>query len=193
MRDLVRHFDVSGISKSPAIFDIEKLKWMNGEYIRRLAPDEFHRLAMQYYDESLKNTGIDLEKVSNLLQIRTEVLSDIKPNTDFFVSLPDYDAEIYVHKKMKTTLENSLQNLKAVLSVIESITKWKSENIHDEIINLVQKLGIKNGQMLWPVRTALSGKSVTPGGAIELADILGKEETIRRIETGIQRLSQINQ
>lgn len=189
--ELKKVFDIKGINKAPAIFDIQKLTWMNGEYIRRMSPEAFHETALPYYEGVIKNKSIDLKKVSKLLQVRTEVLTSIPENVDFFDSLPDYDNGIYVHKKMKTTLENSLESLKAALPVLEGISEWNDQTIHDEIMNLVQKMGIKNGQMLWPIRTAISGKPVTPGGAFEIADILGKEETIRRIKNGIERLTAV--
>jgi glutamyl-tRNA synthetase len=128
-------------------------------------------------------------KVSKLLQLRTEVLSSIPENINFFDELPEYENEIYVHKKMKTTLENSLESLKAAVPVLEGITSWDFQTIHDSLMELVQLLNIKNGQMLWPIRTAISGKPVTPGGAMEIAEILGKDETLRRIRAGIEKLS----
>jgi len=189
LEELVKVFDIKGISKSPAIFDINKLNWMNGEYIRKMTPEKFHEKALPYYEGAIKNKDMDLTKISRVLQVRTEVLSSIPSNIDFIDCLPDYDVSLYVHKKMKTTPENSLENLKAVLPVLRGIEDWNEQNVHDAVLNLVQQMGIKNGQMLWPIRTALTGKEVSPGGAIEIADILGKEETIRRIEEGIKRLS----
>lgn len=191
LEELKQIFDIKGISKSPAIFDIPKLTWMNGEYIRKMSPDAFHEAAKPYYEGKIKNSAIDLKKVSKVLQVRTEMLTLIPENVDFFDTLPEYDNEIYVHKKMKTTFENSLESLKAALHVLEGISDWSEQVIHDEVMNLVQKLGIKNGQMLWPIRTAISGKPITPGGAFEIADILGKEETIRRIKNGIEKLSAV--
>lgn len=187
LEELEKVFDIKGINKAPAIFDMAKLSWMNGEYIRKLAPEKFHAMAMPYY-KGIKNPGIDFKKVSRILQPRTEVLTTIPENIDFIDMLPEYSCELYVHKKMKTNPENSLESLKAALPVLEGMQEWKEEVIHDALLELVQKLGIKNGQMLWPVRTAITGKSVTPGGAIEVADILGKEETLVRIKKGIEKL-----
>jgi len=186
--ELENVFHIEGISKSPAIFDMNKLNWMNGEYIRKMSLEEFHEAAKPYYKEVITNTAIDLKKVSKLLQARTEVLSSIPANIDFIDKLPDYETVLYIHKKMKTTEENSLANLKAALPVLEGLSDWNEDTIHEALINLVQQMGIKNGQMLWPVRTAISGKEVTPGGAIEIADIIGKEETLKRIRTGIEKL-----
>lgn len=188
LKELEEAFDVKGISKSPAIFDIEKLKWMNGEHIRKMPLDKFHEVAKPYY-KGITNDGIDLMEVSKLLQARTEVLSSIPDNIDFLNALPDYDTELYVHKKMKTTKEVALQSLKAALPVLEEANEWNSEVLHSKLIGLAKDLGIKNGQMLWPIRIAVSGKKVTPGGAIEIAAVLGKEETIRRINIGIEKLS----
>ena len=188
LEELCRVFDIHGINKSPAVFDINKLTWMNGEYIRRMSLDRFHEIALPYLKTAIKNPAIDLKKVSRILQPRTEVLCDIPGKVDFIDELPDYDIELYVHKKMKTTLENSLEGLKAALPVLEAIEEWNEQNIHDSLVSLAERMGVKNGQIMWPVRTAITGKAVSPGGAVEIADILGKEETIRRIKAGIDKL-----
>lgn len=188
LAELVDAFDIKGISKSPAIFDEKKLAWLNGEYIRELTPEKFHEDALPYYKGVITNPEIDLKAVSELLQLRCERLSDIPEQVDFFDKLPEYDRELYTHKKMKTNPENSLEALKEVLPVLESIDDWTKENIHDRLIELVQKLELKNGRILWPVRVAVSGKAFTPGGGVELAAILGKKETIERIKKGIELL-----
>lgn len=189
MEELKEAFSVKGISKSPAIFDEKKLAWLNGEYIRELSAEEFHKAALPYYNGVIKNPAINLEEVSELLHQRCEKLSDIPEQIDFIDELPDYDIELYTHKKMKTNAENSLEALKEALTVLEEIDNWTVENIHDRLIELVQKLELKNGRILWPVRVAVSGKAFTPGGGVELAHILGKEETLRRINIGIEKLS----
>lgn len=188
LAELVDAFDIKGISKSPAIFDEKKLAWLNGEYIRELTLEKFHEDALPYYKGVITNPEIDLKAVSELLQPRCERLSDIPEQVDFFDKLPEYDRELYTHKKMKTNPENSLEALKEVLPVLEGIDDWTKENIHDRLIELVQKLELKNGRILWPVRVAVSGKAFTPGGGVELAAILGKKETIERIEKGIELL-----
>ena len=188
LAELVDAFDIKGISKSPAIFDEKKLAWLNGEYIRELTPEKFHEDALPYYKGVITNPEIDLKAVSELLQPRCERLSDIPEQIDFFDKLPEYDRELYTHKKMKTNPENSLEALKEALPVLESIDDWTKENIHDRLIELVQKLELKNGRILWPVRVAVSGKAFTPGGGVELAAILGKKETIERIKKGIELL-----
>lgn len=188
LAELVDAFDIKGISKSPAIFDEKKLAWLNGEYIRELTPEKFHEDALPYYKGVITNPEIDLKAVSELLQPRCERLSDIPEQVDFFDKLPEYDRELYTHKKMKTNPENSLEALKEALPVLESIDDWTKENIHDRLIELVQKLELKNGRILWPVRVAVSGKAFTPGGGVEIAAILGKEETIKRIKNGIELL-----
>ncbi len=189
MDELIEAFDVKGISKSPAIFDEKKLAWLNGEYIRELSPEKFHEMALPYYEGVITNPNIDLKEVSELLQPRCEKLSDIPEQVDFFDNLPEYENELYTHKKMKTNPENSLEALNEVLPVLEGITDWTKENIHDSLIALVEKLELKNGRILWPVRVAVSGKAFTPGGGVELAYILGKDETINRIKKGIEQLS----
>jgi glutamyl-tRNA synthetase len=188
LAELEKAFDINHISKSPSSFDIDKLRWFNAQYIRAKNLDEFHKLALPYLAESITNKEIDLLKVSKILQARTEVLNEIPSKIGFLNELCDYDLNIYVHKKMKTTLEISLGSLKAALPVLKNLDCWDETTIHDNLIALVQKLGIKNGQMLWPIRTAISGWEITPGGAIEIADILGKNEALRRIKIGIERL-----
>lgn len=190
LSELIDAFDIKGISKSPAIFDEKKLAWLNGEYIRELSAEEFHSLALPYYEGVITNKDINLEAVSHLLQQRCEKLSDIPEQVDFFDNLPEYGADLYTHKKMKTNPENSLEALNEALPVLEGLESWTQESIHDSLIALVEKLGLKNGRILWPVRVAVSGKAFTPGGGVELAAILGKEETIRRIKKGIEILQE---
>lgn len=188
LSELIDIFDIKGISKSPAIFDENKLAWLNGEYIRELSPEEFHEKALPWYDGVITNKDIDLSAVSALLQKRCEKLSDIPEQVDFFDKLPEYDIDMYTHKKMKTNSENSLASLEAVLPVLEGIDDWTFDNLHDKLMELVAKMEVKNGVVLWPLRVAVSGKSFTPGGGIEIAHILGKDETIRRIKIGIEKL-----
>lgn len=189
LSELVEAFSVSGISKSPAIFDDAKLEWLNGEYIKALTPDEFYALVKPYLEGFIKDKNLDLYTLSSLLQKRTTRLTQVCEQSDFLNELPEYDVEMYVHKKMKTTIENSLEALKATLPVLESLNAWTVESIHDAMMALVSEKGVKNGQMLWPLRTAVSGKAVTPGGGVELAYLLGRDETLRRIKIGIDKLS----
>ncbi|HWP80834.1 MAG TPA: glutamate--tRNA ligase [Candidatus Acidoferrum sp.] len=184
--EMIEAFDIGGISKSPSIFDRTKLEWLNGEYIRRLAPAEFTALARPYIEKAVKNG--DADKLAALVQPRCLKLTDIPEQLDFVDALPDYDAELYVHKKMKTDRAVSLSALKELLPALEGVTDWTAENIHAAVFALIEKMGLKNGQVLWPLRTALSGKAFTPGGGIELADLLGKDETTGRIKTGIALL-----
>ncbi|WP_252226691.1 glutamate--tRNA ligase [Clostridium sp. ZBS2] len=189
LEELTQKFDFKDISKSPAIFDDAKLKWMNGEYIRKLSLDEFHELAVPEYKKVLKK-DFDLKFISDLLHTRCELLSDLAEQIDFLEELPEYSTDLYVHKKMKSTVESSLENLEKVLPIIEAIDEenWNKDYIHEKVFELIKSLEIKNGQMLWPIRTALSGKSFTPGGAFELAILLGKEESISRLKKGIELL-----
>lgn len=189
LEELIKKFDYKDISKSPAIFDNAKLKWMNGEYIRKLSLDEFHELAMEQYKKVL-HKDFDFKFISELLHTRCELLNDISEQIDFLEELPEYTTDLYVHKKMKSTVETSLENLEKVLPVLESIDEkdWTMDNIHDKVFELIKSLEIKNGQMLWPIRTALSGKSFTPGGAFEIAILIGKEESLKRMHKGIELL-----
>lgn len=186
--ELVKIFDYTQINKSPAIFDPVKLRWMNSEYIKMLPVEEFHEMALPYYREAIKNTNIDLFKISLLLHTRVEVLNEIPSYVDYIDELPEYSNELYIHKKMKTTYENSLLSLEKILPVLENLEGWTHEGLEKAMMNTIQEMGIKNGVMLWPVRTALSGKASTAGGAYELADILGKEESLKRIKIGIEQL-----
>lgn len=187
MQGLIEAFDPSGISKSPAIFDVQKLNWMNGEYIRRMSAEAFHELALPYYRQVITR-DVDLMKLTHLLHTRVELLSDIPGQVDFVDSVPAYESDLYTHKKMKTNPENSLESLKQVLPVLEGVSDWTMENVHDAVFAKIQELGVKNGLLLWPLRVALSGKAFTPGGGIELCDVLGKEESIKRVKDAIAKL-----
>lgn len=187
LEDLVKIFDYKNINKSPAIFDSQKLKWMNGEYIKRLPLDTFHELALPYY-EGILPKEMDSKKVSELMQTRVEVLSEIPEKIGFFAELPEYSVDIFLHKKMKTTIENSLENLSKILPALEELEPWNSDTIAELISEFVSKEGIKNGQIMWPIRSALSGLQSSPGGYLELADILGKDESISRIKIAINNL-----
>ncbi len=190
LEELIRVFDIQRISKSPAIFDIDKLTWMNGMYIRNMKLEEFHQLALPYYQKAI-HRNINLMDVSKILQQRVEILTQIPEMVDFIDQLPSYDNTMYLHKKMKTTYEISLTSLQASKTALEKFEQWNSEEaIHNLLLSLPEKLEMKNGQVLWPLRTAITGKQFTPGGAIEIAHILGKEETLRRIQIGIQKLEE---
>lgn len=191
LKELVECFDYKNINKAPAIFDVTKLKWMNGEYIRKLSLEEFHNLALPYYKTVIKKDSIDLMKISELLHTRTEIMTDIPDMIDFFEEFNDYSEEMYIHKKMKTTYENSLEGLSKAIGKLEQLEPWTFINIQNSMMELVKEMGVKNGQLLWPLRTALSGKQFTPGGAFEIADIIGKEESIKRIKFGISKLENI--
>ena len=187
MDGLIKAFSIDGISKSPAVFDEKKLSWLNGEYIRKLSLDEFYNDALPYIKEAVKG-DFDLKKIAALLHDRTEKFSDIPAQIDFFDEVPEYDVELFRHKKMKTNPENSLESLKEALTVLEKIDNWTQESIHNALFALIERLGVKNGLILWPIRVAISGKPFTPGGGIELAEILGKDETIKRIKDAIEKL-----
>ncbi|MCI8501393.1 MAG: glutamate--tRNA ligase [Oscillospiraceae bacterium] len=190
LEELVREFDISGISKSPAIFDPVKLKAINGAYIRRLPLEEFEKLALPYIRQTCKREDVDTRLIARVLQSRTELFTDIPEQVDFIDQLPVYDNALYCHKKMKTNEENSLESLKAVLPVLEGLGEWTEEAIHSALFELIAEKGVKNGLILWPVRVAVSGKQFTPGGGIEICAILGKEESLKRIRTGIEQLEQ---
>ena len=188
LNELAEVFDISGISKSPAVFDINKLRWMNAEYMKKLSPEAFYAKAEPYLKQAVTNPAIDLHAVAALVQSRCEVLSDLAERVDFLDKLPEYDTALYVHKKSKTTLENSLESLQWSLDVLRSLEIWTNERLYEALVALAAENGVKNAIVLWPLRVAVSGKASTPGGATELCALLGKEESIRRIEAGIALL-----
>ena len=186
--ELVEAFDIAGISKSPAIFDIAKLDYFNATYLRALAPEEFAKVAEPYIRQSVKNPAIDAAAIAALLQARCEKLTDIPEKVDFFDALPDYDVEFFTNKKSKTNADVSLNMLEAAIPALEAISDWTLDTVHDTLIDLAVSLGVKNATLMWPVRIAVAGKLVTPGGAVELCHILGKDETLRRLRLGVEKL-----
>lgn len=189
LSELAEVFDIGGISKSPAIFDIEKLTHFNALYLRAMDPADFARTAEPYIRQSVKNPAIDAAAVAALLQARCEKLTDIPEKVDFFDALPDYDTELFSNKKSKCTPEVSRAMLEAALPALEGLADWTSEAIHDALIALAEKLGVKNATLMWPVRIAAAGKAVTPGGAVEICAILGREECLRRLRAGLEKLA----
>ena len=187
--ELAEIFDIKGISKSPAIFDIEKLKYFNSEYIRAMSPEAFAKAAEPFIRQAVKNPALDAAAIAALLQQRTEVLTDIPEKLDFFDALPDYDTALYVHKKSKTDEAGSLETLGKMLPVFEAIEDWNDGSILAAMTGMAEACGCKNAKIMWPVRIAVAGKAVTPGGAVEICRILGKDETLRRIRVGIEKLS----
>ena len=169
--ELVDEFDISGLSKSPAIFDPLKLKAINAVYVRALPFEEFKSYAIPYIRQTCKREDVNLDILCRTLQPRAELFTDIPEQVDFIDKLPDYDIELYTHKKMKTNPETALEALKAVLPVLESLDDFTEEKVHEAVFGLIAKMEVKNGWMLWPIRTALSGKQFTPGGGIELCAI----------------------
>ncbi|MBP1553577.1 MAG: glutamate--tRNA ligase, partial [Oscillospiraceae bacterium] len=190
LEELVKEFDPSRISKSPAIFDVQKLRHLNSEYIRELSVEAFLEKAMPYIRQTVKGE-CDFMLLAEVLQKRCEVLSDIPEQVDFIDEMPEYDIDMYNNKKMKTNPENSKTSLEAVLPVLEAIdvADWNMEYIHEKLFELIAKMEVKNGIVLYPLRVAVSGKAFTPGGGIELAVILGKDKTISRIKAAIEKLA----
>jgi len=188
LKDMLDVFDVDGISKSPAIFDINKLNHFNGEYIRALSPSVFMEKARPYICEVIKNKSLSVEAIAGILQSRCEKLGDIPEKIGFFEELPDYDTELFIHKKSKTDEMISRDMLIEAKKAFTGLSEWTSEVIHDKLINLALELDVKNATLMWPVRIATAGKAVTPGGAVEICYILGREETLRRIDIGIKKV-----
>ena len=186
--ELKQIFDISGISKSPAIFDIEKLRYFNSEYIRAMSPEAFAKAAEPFIRRSVKNEKYDAAAIAALLQQRTEVLTDIPEKVDFFDELPEYGAELFVHKKSKSDEASSKAVLTRIVPIFEAISDWNDENIMAAMVSLAESMEAKNAKVMWPVRIAAAGKAVTPGGAVEICRILGKDETLRRMHVALEKL-----
>ncbi|WP_455717035.1 glutamate--tRNA ligase [Anaerosporobacter sp.] len=188
LEELIKEFDYTHINKSPAVFDINKLKWMNGEYIKNMDFDAYYDLALPYIKEVIKK-DLNLKYIAELVKTRIETFLDIKDHIDFLEDFPDYDIAMYTHKKMKTNSENSKEVLEEILPALEALDDYSVSSLEEVIMNYIKNKGIKNGQGLWPIRTAVSGKQSTPGGAYEIMYILGKEESLRRIRISIEKLT----
>lgn len=187
LSELVSAFSVERICKSPAVFDFDKLNWFNAEYIRAMPLEEFEKLADPYLRSAIRGE-LDWLKVAAILQQRVEVLTQIPDMVGFLGELKDYDRALFVNKKSKTDLENSGVMLQGAIAELSKLDDWSHDAIHDCLIGLAERLGVKNGTVMWPVRIAASGLQVTPGGAIEILEILGKEESLKRLEAGLKKL-----
>ncbi len=188
MDELIDIFDLAGISKSPAIFDIDKLRYFNSEYIRAMSPEAFAKVAEPYIRRSVKNPAYDAAAIAALLQQRTEVLTDIPEKVDFFDELPEYDTELFVHKKSKSDKDSSKDVLEKIVPIFEALPAWDDEHIMGAMVGLAEAMEAKNAKVMWPVRIAAAGKAVTPGGAVEICRILGKDETLRRLNVALEKL-----
>ena len=187
LKELVEIFDYHRINKAPSVFDYQKLRWMNGEYLKAMDPERFYTLAEPYLRKAISK-DLDLRKIAEMVRTRIEIFPDIAEMVDFFEALPDYDISLYTHKKMKTNAESSLAVLKDLLPVLEAQQEFTNDGLFAAMKSYIQEKGYKNGYVLWPVRIAVSGKQTTPAGATEIMEVLGKEETIARIREGIRKL-----
>ncbi len=187
LEELVKVFDYHNISKSPAVFDMTKLKWMNGEYLKAMDSDVFYEMAEPYIKKVVKK-DLDLKKIAAMVKTRIEIFPDITGHIDFFQELPEYDAALYTNKKMKTSTENSLQLLQEVLPILEAQEDFSNDGLFAALSAYVKEKGVKTGFVMWPVRIAVSGRQMTPAGATEIMEVLGKEESLARIRRGIEKL-----
>ena len=187
--ELIEKFDYHKVNKSPSVFDIQKLKWMNGEYIKAMDNEKFYEMAEPYVREVIKK-DLDLHKIMDMVKTRIEIFPEIGEMIDFFEELPEYSPEMYIHKKMKTNSENSLEVLQELLPILEETEDYSAQALHDVVFEYIAKKECKNGQALWPLRTAVSGKQMTPAGAFEIMEVIGKEESLLRIRKGIELLSE---
>ncbi|MCI8939433.1 MAG: glutamate--tRNA ligase [Dorea sp.] len=187
LQELVKAFDYRHMSKSPAVFDVVKLRWMNSEYLKAMEEEKFFALAKPYMEEVVGGR-YDLQKIAGLIKTRIETFLDIREQIDFFAEVPEYDTAMYCHKKMKTNEENSLELLKGVLPILERQEDFSNDALFETLKQYAGELGKKIGYVMWPIRTAVSGKQNTPGGATEIMDVLGKEESTARIRKGIEKL-----
>ena len=187
LEELIEAFDYHRISKSPAVYDIVKLRWMNGEYIKAMDFDAFYGMAEPYLKEALTK-DFDLRKIAAMVKTCIEVFPDILEMVDFFQELPEYDPAMYTHKKMKTNAQSSLEVLSDLLPRLEEQEDYSNDGLYQTLSKYVEEKGVKNGYVMWPVRTAVSGKQTTPAGATEIMEVLGKEESLKRIRKGIELL-----
>lgn len=187
LKELVEIFEYHRINKAPSVFDYQKLRWMNGEYLKAMDPEKFYELAEPYLKAAITRE-LDLRKIAEMVRTRIEIFPDIAGMVDFFEALPDYDISLYTHKKMKTNAESSLAVLRDLLPVLEVQQEFTNDGLFAAMKSYIQEKGYKNGYVLWPVRIAVSGKQTTPAGATEIMEVLGKEETIARIREGIRKL-----
>lgn len=186
--ELIAEFNYHKMSKSPAVFDIQKLKWMNGEYIKAMDFDAFYERALPFIKDTIKK-DFDLKKIAQMVKTRIETFPEIPGLIDFFQEVPEYDSAMYTHKKMKTNEETSLEVLKEILPVLESWEDYSNDALYQMLLDFVAKKECKNGYVMWPIRTAVSGKQMTPAGATEIMEVIGKDETIARIKSAIEKLS----
>ena len=188
LQELAGHFSIDGISKSPAVFDYDKLSWFNAEYIKKMSPEEFRAQAMPYYQEVFGGEEKPWEVLDGILRARLAKFQEIPGLLGFFRELPDYPKDFFINKKSKTPLENSPAMIQAALEVLEQLPVWELDAIHTALIDLAARLEVKNGTLLWPVRIAAAGTLVTPGGAMEILTLLGREEALRRLKLGLEKL-----
>ena len=188
LEEMVKEFDYHRMSKSPAVFDMTKLKWMNGEYMKAMDFEKFYEMALPYI-QAVIHKDLDLRKIANMVKTRIEVFPDIAGHIDFFEEMPEYDVSMYTHKKMKCTAETSLQVLQDVLLILEEQTDYSNDGLYKRLMEYVNEKGYKTGFVMWPIRTAVSGRQMTPAGATEIMEVLGKEESLARIRAGIEKLS----
>ena len=188
MDELIEAFSLEGLSKSPAIFDKNKCRWMNAEYIRRMTPEEFTAAAMPWYEKA-GIAHMDKEILQRNLQPRVEVFGELPAMVDFLTRMPEFGEELYFSKKMKTNADTARRDLPVIIDTLEKLPEWTEESVHTALLNLAAEQGVKNGVILWPARIAMAGKLVTPCGAIEIAVLLGREETLRRMKDSLAKLN----
>ncbi|OGY79572.1 MAG: glutamate--tRNA ligase [Candidatus Kerfeldbacteria bacterium RIFCSPHIGHO2_02_FULL_42_14] len=191
LKELEEQFDLKGLNKAAAIFDKNKLLWVNSQHIQRLSLDEFHTHLAPYYEKIFQKTKLNVKKISELLHTRTKVFTEVPEQITFFEALPAYDTELFVNKKMKTDTLLALTALTRVFEAFEELTDWQEDTLRSTALKLIASMQLKNGQVLWPLRAALSGRQFTPGGAIEIAVILGKQESLARIAKAVEKLQKI--
>jgi glutamyl-tRNA synthetase len=188
LQELIEKFDYHHMSKAPAVFDVVKLKWMNGEYMKSMEFDKFYEMSEPFLKKVISK-NYDLKKIAEMVKTRIEVFPDILDLVDFFEEVPEYDSEMYMHKKMKTNAETSLEVLKELLPIFEMQDDYSNDALYETLLKYVEEKGCKNGYAMWPVRTAVSGKQMTPAGATEIMEVIGKDESVKRIKTAIEKLS----
>ncbi len=188
LKELEQVFDLEGLSKSPSIFDIAKLNWFNAEYIRQLTPEKYLEYAAPWLEKTLDPAKFDFKRLGELLQPRTEVFNQLPDMVKFLAEMPEYDTELFFNKKQKSSVETAKVALEKLIPVLEGVSEWTEQGIHDAVMAFIPETGMKTGQLLWPMRIAISGQMSTPGGAFEIAYLLGRDETLRRMRESLAKL-----
>lgn len=188
LSELVENFSLEGINKSPSIFDETKMKWLSGEYIREMSNEEFKSLATEFLKQSKTYGKYDEDKLLALVKSRIQTFGEIPEKLDFLDEFEKYDVALFVNEKQKSSAELAKQILPDIITALSSVESWNNASLFETLVKLSADLGLKKQAVLWIARIAVTGKAATAGGATEIAEILGKQETLRRLEYSLAML-----